>query len=93
MKVNGSNSVRPIFSVAKARPAAEQPQSAGPGGATDKVQLSGDARWISELRAQARQVPGVREELVAEVKAQLADGTFESTVDMDAVLDGLLADL
>ena len=35
----------------------------------------------------------VRKDVVAEVRQALADGTFEASVDLDTVLDSLLADL
>ena len=38
--------------------------------------------------------PGaVRRSVVEEVKAALADGTFEASVDLDKVVDSLLAEL
>jgi len=92
MKVNGTNSVTPVYEVAKPQRQTEQPTSAG-GAPSDQVKISPDAQWISELRAEARRQPAIRDELVSEVRAQLDAGTFEASVDMDAVLEGLLADL
>jgi len=53
-----------------------------------QVQRSSFAKSLEDV------TPGrVRRDLVAEVRAQLADGTFEDSVDMDQVIDSLLADL
>ncbi len=93
MKVNGNNPIAPVLSVAQSPRSAEQPETAGEKRAEDQVHISEDARWISELRAQAQRQPAIRSELVSQVQSQLADGSFEAGVDMDVVLEGLLADL
>jgi anti-sigma28 factor (negative regulator of flagellin synthesis) len=54
--------------------------------------MSKDASWIESLRASAQEMPKVRTELVAEIRQQLNAGTFEDSVDMDAVVDSLMAD-
>jgi len=92
MKVNGNSQVPPIYEMTKSQRQTEQPGSSGEN-QSDQVKISPDAQWISELRAEARRQPAVRSELVNEVRAQLDAGTFEQSVDMDAVLEGLLADL
>lgn len=53
-----------------------------------QVQRSSFARSLENA------TPGaVRSDVVEEVRAALADGSFEASVDIDSVLDGLLADL
>jgi anti-sigma28 factor (negative regulator of flagellin synthesis) len=57
------------------------------------VSLSPDAQLVQSIATAPQESSGIREDLVAEVQAQLAAGTFEQSVDMDKVLDSLLADL
>ncbi len=57
-----------------------------------KVTISEDAAFVEDMRKKTRPAP-FRPDLVAEVKAQLRNGTFERNTDIDRVVDGLLADL
>jgi anti-sigma28 factor (negative regulator of flagellin synthesis) len=56
------------------------------------VSLSTKATFVSSLRDDAEMEP-VRSDMVAETRAALSDGTFESTVDMEKAVDSLLTDL
>ena len=64
----------------------------GQQGEADKVTLSKDASFVASMREKASPSPQ-REDVVAEVKAQLANGTFEQNIDLERVVDGLLAEL
>ncbi|MBN2800865.1 MAG: flagellar biosynthesis anti-sigma factor FlgM [Deltaproteobacteria bacterium] len=75
------------------RQAAAKPQADATPAAAAKVSLSADAGYISSLQAGATKMPNIRQDVVNEVREALNDGTFEQTVDMDAVVDGLMADL
>lgn len=57
-----------------------------------KVSLSSDAGFVDSMREKASPAP-FRQDLVNEVKAQLAAGTFDASVDMGRVVDGLMAGL
>ncbi len=57
------------------------------------VQMSKEASWISELQSTAQGLSEVRAGVVKETKAQLANGTFESSVDMASLVDNLLGEL
>ncbi len=58
----------------------------------DKVTLSKDASFVASMREKAS--PGaLREDVVRQVKSELANGTFEQNSDLERVIDGLLADL
>ncbi|HHO51832.1 MAG TPA: flagellar biosynthesis anti-sigma factor FlgM [Deltaproteobacteria bacterium] len=57
-----------------------------------KVTLSEDAEFVEDMRKKAEPAP-FRSDLVAEIQAQLRNGTFERNTDLDRVVDGLLADL
>jgi len=56
-----------------------------------KISVSPEAETVARLDADLR--AGPRTELVAEVRAMIDAGTFESSVDVDRVVDSLLADL
>ena len=93
MKINGSSPLTALQGLnAPNRRAAQAPQGGSDRGA--RVSMSSDASWIQALQDQAAALDdGVRPEVVAETKAALADGSFEGSVDMDRVLDSLLAEL
>jgi len=72
---------------------ASQPSgSATKGSAVDRVSLSPNANFVAEMRDQAGPAE-FRQDVVDQVKAQLADGSFEASIDMDAVIDGLMGEL
>jgi len=59
-----------------------------------RVSLSKDGAFIADMRSRAdRARPELREDVVAKVKAELENGTFEKNSDMERVVAGLLADL
>jgi anti-sigma28 factor (negative regulator of flagellin synthesis) len=58
-----------------------------------QVKMSGEAKWISELRSTAQNLDQVRMDVVEETRAQLANGTFESSVDLAGLVDNLLGEL
>ncbi|MEM6928629.1 MAG: flagellar biosynthesis anti-sigma factor FlgM [Myxococcota bacterium] len=59
-----------------------------------KVTISKDAKFIAGMRGRAEQVTSpIREDLVEQVKAELADGTFEANSDLEKVVEGLLGEL
>jgi hypothetical protein len=57
------------------------------------LHLSAAAAFVQDTRMAGGAVPSVRQDVVAEVRAALDAGTFERTVDWEAAIDGLLADL
>lgn len=56
---------------------------------TDSVELSDTAHLMAQLKA----MPDVREDLVANVKAAIADGSYLSDSKIEGAIDGLLEDL
>ena len=56
--------------------------------ATDKLQLSGVSHLLKSLKNN-----DVRTDKVAEIKAQIASGTYEDDKKLDAAVDRLLDDL
>ncbi len=67
-------------------PKASRPSSAGP---ADRVDISPAA----EAAASAAEVSGVREDLVARVRSEIASGTYETPDKLDSALEGLLNEL
>ncbi|MFT7520385.1 MAG: anti-sigma28 factor (negative regulator of flagellin synthesis) [Kiritimatiellia bacterium] len=88
MKINLTQRAQPQVPELEAQTRARvQPQQAS-GLAATTVQRSS---FMTSLRD--AQPAGVRHDLVNDVKAALADGTFEASVNLDDVIDSLLADL
>lgn len=89
MKIDGLSNVLAL------RPTTQSPraQQAGPAAKSTSIGLSGSADWIQGLQAQAQADAAPRADVIAEMKAALADGSFESSVDMDKVVSGLLGEL
>ena len=92
MKINGTSPLQAVYGASRtARTAKTARTGSGPAA---QINVSRDGAWISELRASARESIGtVRTDVVDQIRAQLADGSFESQVDLDQVVDGLLGDL
>ncbi len=63
-------------------------QSAAPS-TSDRIELSANADWLDRIH----QMPDVRAELVEQVRAQIAAGTYDTTDKVDAILDDLLNDI
>ena len=90
MKITGTLPLQAVYGNQATRPAKVARPSSGPAA---QVNISRDAAWISELRHQARTQEPVRPRVVEEVRAAVQDGSFESTIDLNHVIDGLLGDL
>ncbi len=71
---------------------AENGEAASRASTVDKVSLSAHANFVAEMREQAGP-PEFRQDVVDQVKAQLANGTFEASIDTGRMLDGLLGAL
>lgn len=69
-----------------ARPAEGQ---SSPAPQADRIELSSNAEWLDRIH----QMPEVRADLVAQVRADLAAGTYDADSKMDAILDNLLSDI
>ncbi|GEM_PF-1696327 len=91
MKITGPGTIHEVYNT---RRSDKKAQGDTPGASTPaaQVEVSQDASWIESLKAELGDTPEIRADVVDQVKAQLADGSFESSVDLDSVLDGLLAD-
>lgn len=56
---------------------------------SDQIELSDTAKILAKLA----DLPEVREDLVARVKAEIADGKYETPEKLDAAIEGLAQDL
>jgi hypothetical protein len=52
-----------------------------------------DEAWVAAMVGEARDTPLIRLRSVREAQQGLDDGTFESTVDLDAVVEALEPEL
>lgn len=92
MKITGSTPLQGVYGATGTRRSASPTRTSS--GPAAQVSISSDAAFVSELRAQARELQGtVRSDVVQQIRGQLADGSFEAGVDMDHVIDGLFGDL
>lgn len=82
----------PLQSVESTRTARDRTPAQAGAPAKDSVTLSSDAAFVDKARESVREQP-VRSELVEQVKASIEAGTFDASVDLDATVGSLLADL
>jgi flagellar biosynthesis anti-sigma factor FlgM len=82
----------PLQAVEPTRDVRERAPTQSESPAADSVTLSSDAAFVDRARASVTDQP-VRTELVEQVKASIQAGTFEASVDLEATVGSLLADL
>jgi len=78
--------------IASSKPAAERESVRGtakPRRGDDRVEVSDAARFLAKMNA----MPEVRSELVNEVRAQIADGTYDTPEKMDLAIDSMIEEL
>ena len=92
MKIQPTSIQTPV-STRRAEGAPPKDEAAATSTEATKVVKSPEATFVGALREEAAATPKIRQDVVEDVKKSLADGTFESSVDMDNVIDGLMADL
>lgn len=80
--------IQPAASAPAEAPAAAAPDATGAVHHTDRIALSQQAMEVQAAHAALAQTPEVRAELVAKLKAQVAEGTYQ--VDAGKVADALL---
>ena len=90
--INGLGSNSPVQKITqqpirKEIPTEAPPQAPGARGA-DKLELSGMSHLLKTLKSN-----DVRADMVAQVKAQIEAGTYETDEKLDAAVDRLLDDL
>jgi negative regulator of flagellin synthesis FlgM len=81
--------VNRVASDAQVRAASATSAEATRTGTTDRVELSEHARFMEKLRS----MPPVRAEKVADIKAQIEAGTYETDEKLALALDRLIEDM
>ena len=71
------------------RPPAAGATGSAPSSGVDELDISSEADFVS----QARELPEIREERVAAIRAQIQAGTYETAAKLDKALDRLLAEI
>lgn len=94
--VNNVGNNSPVYSVNRpgTRPLSQPPASSvsAPGRGADTVELSGNAQ-VANLLQTLKAGGDVRVDKVADIKAQIAAGTYEDDAKLEAATDRLLEDL
>jgi len=73
----------------KVRPSKPQASADGTARGQDQVQLSDKAQFLSKIA----ELPDVRQGLVDEVRASIADGSYETDDRINAAIDNLIEDI
>ena len=89
MNVNGVPSVAATSAVEPVGQLANVSQASQAVATSDIVEISTAAR----LAAMVQELPDIRADLVAKVKAEIAAGTYETAERMDVAIDRLLDDI
>lgn len=93
MKIHPNIVTANVGSSSRSRDASAKPGDR-PDASTERVEVSSAARFVERVRrAMQEESETVRPLEVARVREALAAGTYESSVDLDRVVDGLLGDL
>jgi hypothetical protein len=93
MKITRTNDIQPIVQSRSQGRGAKAGGSPPSDGGPTRASLSKDAGFVNSIRNEAASSSDVRPENVAEAKSLLASGSLESSVDMNAMLDSVMADL
>ncbi len=83
--VHGPQPINAPHRAAASRPTGEVAQSSP----VDQLDISPQADLVSR----ARDIPGVRAERVAQIRAQIAEGTYDTDAKLEAALDQLLNEI
>ncbi len=86
--INGLNAIQPT-TPSLGQPA-QKSATAAPG---VQVQLSNQANWVSQVRSSATQAPELRTDEISRAQQEIAAGTLEGNIDMDAVINALMMEL
>lgn len=88
MKIDGLSNIHALQPTARTGRTAKATT-----GASASVAFSGSADWVRGLQSQAKTEMPPRTDVIAEMRSALADGTFESSVDVANVVEALLVEL
>lgn len=88
MEVRGLGSIGASAPIGRTAPAAgnEKPAAASPAAPRDEVEISSLGRMLDD----ASRTPGVREQRLAQIKAAIEAGTYETPEKLQLALDRML---
>jgi len=93
MQIYGANGVHGVQNLnAPHSRKIDAPQTTSSAQPQDEVQISSAADAASFID-QVHQVPDIRQDRVAAIKAAIADGTYETSGKLDAALNALLDEI
>ena len=88
MKIDGLSNIHALQPAARTSRTAQAPAET-----SASVAFSGSADWVRGLQSQAKTEMPPRTDVIAEVRSALANGSFESGVDLANVVEALLVEL
>ena len=88
MKIQGGLLVHKLSSLQSLGNEGQQPHKSVQG--AERIELSGAARFIQNLRSDASELPDLRMDAVEQAKADVANGTLGTEEDLEAAVDALL---
>ena len=91
MKIQGSHPLYRLTSVNDAKSAQRTNQKSSVQNQT--VQLSGEAKWVSELKGAIADIPEVRVDEVARARQDIAQGELGSEEDFDNAVNALMHEI
>ncbi|MCE9604804.1 MAG: flagellar biosynthesis anti-sigma factor FlgM [Planctomycetia bacterium] len=90
MQIYGANGVHGVQSLSAPHSRKiDAPQTTSSAQPQDEVQISSAASFIDQVH----QVPDIRQDRVAAIKAAIADGTYETSGKLDAALNAFLDEI
>jgi negative regulator of flagellin synthesis FlgM len=91
MEVRGLSSANPVSPVNRpeSTPAVEKSQATGPVSPKDEVEISAVGKMLDD----ASRTPGIREQRLAEIKAAIEAGTYETPEKLELALARMVEQL
>ena len=91
MEVRGLSSASPMSPINRPEtvPGPRESQAAGPGTPRDEVEISA----VGKLLEDASHIPGIREQRLAEIKAAIEAGTYETPEKLELALHRMIEQL
>jgi negative regulator of flagellin synthesis FlgM len=87
----GVGGIGPIYNQPTSRaPKESQPTSAS---SEDQVQISSEAKLLSDVNLMLTKIPDIREDKVAEVRQLIDQGQYETPDKLDVAVDRLLGEM
>ncbi len=91
MEVRGLSSASPMSPISRPEttPGLEKPQVSGPTSPKDEVEISAVGKMLDD----ASRTPGIREQRLAQIKAAIEAGTYETPEKLELALNRMVEQL